>query len=159
MSLPPDDPSSADPTNGPVCPLCSKPIGSKAVTVVEEGELFHILCRTRLTRLLSLEVRDQSRRIMAATDDLVSRSAVLPRRRRLIIVAWSHRRLLPYLTDRFEGRAEVLLDRRDPPDTGSPPSWSGPERRRPLTPPEAAMWRDFGFRMVYPEGQGLNRDR
>jgi hypothetical protein len=28
-------------------------------------------------------------------------------------------------------------------------TWQGLERRRPLTPPEIAMWRDFGFRMVY----------
>jgi hypothetical protein len=28
-------------------------------------------------------------------------------------------------------------------------AWVGPERRQPLTEPEAKIWRNFGFGMVY----------
>jgi hypothetical protein len=112
MLRPPDDLRSADQSGDPICPACSKPIRSTRLAVVEHGQLFHTLCRTRLTQLLSLELREQSRRTRAQVDAWVARS-VLPARRRLIIVL------------------------------------SGPERRQPLTPPEAAMWWDFGFRLVY----------
>jgi hypothetical protein len=37
MPLPLDDPPSGGLTDGPIGPLCSKPIASKAAAVVEDG--------------------------------------------------------------------------------------------------------------------------
>jgi hypothetical protein len=135
--------------SAPVCAACSKPITSKAAVVVEQGELYHTYCRNRLTRLKSLDLVDRAQRHVAEAEDLAARGEAIERSRWLVILAWAYRHLAQELETRFQGRARVIVDRRDRPGTGSRMTWPGQERRRPLTPPEIAMWRDFGFRMVY----------
>jgi hypothetical protein len=130
-----------------------KPITSKTAVVLEQGELYHTFCRNRLTRLKALDLVDRAQNI-AQAEDLVARGEALERSRWLIILAWPYRHLAQELEARFQGRARVIVDRRDRPGTGSLLAWPGPGRRRPLTPPEMAMWRDFGFRMVYRDRKG-----
>jgi hypothetical protein len=146
------------PDSASVCAACSKPIPSKAAVVVERGELFHTYCRNRLTRLKSLDLVDRAQQTVGEAEDLLARAEALERSRWLIILAWPHRHLAEELESRFQGRARVVVDRRDRPGTGSRLAWPGPERRQPLTPPEIAMWRDFGFRMVYRDRKG-QKDR
>jgi hypothetical protein len=138
------------PDADPVCPACSKPVRFKATAVVEHGELFHTVCRSRITHLQALELVDPgAQQNLARADDLQAQREARRATRWLSIVAWDHRHMAEDLQRRFEGRAEVLVDRRDRPGVTKPPVPRGVERREPLSVPEAAMWRDFGFRMVY----------
>jgi hypothetical protein len=154
MALSPDDPRPDH--DEPICAACAKPIQSKAAAVIEQGELFHAACRGQLTRFQTYQLVERAYNNRVRAEMVAARAEALRPTRWLVIAAWPSRHTAPDLIRRFEGRAQVLIDRRDRPRATKPPSWSGPERRRPLTEPEDAMWRDFGYRMVCREEKGPN---
>jgi hypothetical protein len=123
----------------PICPACSEPIQSKVDAVAEHGELFHPVCRSRLTRLQAFELVDRAQQAVARAEDRTAGLVARHPTRWLVIVARDFGHTAPDLAHRYEGRAQVLVDRRDQPSETKPLAWSGPERRRPLTEPEAAM--------------------
>jgi hypothetical protein len=75
----------------------------------------------------------------------------------LIILARDRKDLFAGLQRRFEGRALVVLDRREADrrvhDLLVEVERRVAQRRQPLTSPEESLWKDGGYRMLYrPEG-------
>ena len=71
----------------------------------------------------------------------------------LIILDRDRKDLFTGLRRRFEGRALVILDRRHGDrrthDVLVEVERRVTQRRGPLTPPEAALWQDGGYRMLF----------
>jgi hypothetical protein len=145
MAIPPETPHG----DAPVCPACGTPIAFKDAAILDHGELVHTTCRGRLTRRQAVEDQDRAARIVERAEWLLAEAGALRSTRCLVVVAWSHRHIAAELQRRFGERATILVDRRNRPGVVSRIPELGPERRRPLTPPEVAMWRDFGFRLIY----------
>jgi hypothetical protein len=45
----------------PVCPVCSKPVRSGTLVLYEEGDLFHVTCRTRALGMKAMEQVDRAK--------------------------------------------------------------------------------------------------
>ncbi len=45
----------------PVCPICSKPVRSGTLVLYEQGDLFHVTCRSRMLVMKAIEQVDRAK--------------------------------------------------------------------------------------------------